>query len=110
MVQLIGATGNAPEMTQLSDGTYRTKSRLYQGLPGGGRQVFHLVLWQGIAQSFHRQIGKGDQVLIQGVLRNRPIPVGEKIAVRTEVHVTQFLRLRRGVGKESVVQAKDRTV
>ncbi|MTB53777.1 single-stranded DNA-binding protein [Lewinella sp. W8] len=108
MVQLIGVTGNTPEIFQLSDGTYRTKVRLYQGTAGGQRQMFHLVAWGAIAKSLHRTVGQGDQVLVQGVLRNRTIPLGEGVMVRTEIHLTQFLQLRRGAGKSPSLVAKIR--
>lgn len=98
MVQLIGVTGNAPEIFQLTDGTYRARVRLYQGTPGGERQVFHLVAWGGVAKSIHRLVDQGDQLLVQGVLRNRVIPTGEHSTIRTEIHLTQFLQLRRGAG------------
>lgn len=91
-VQLVGRCGHEPELKVLTDGTHHLQLRLYQDSRAEGYppNSFRIKAWKGVARAMHRQIGRGDRLLVQGKLVNRSWEQLGQTVSRTEIHVSYF--------------------
>ena len=99
-IQLIGRAGHDPECCTLSDGTRRTRLRLYQNrgneAPTSEPLVHTLVAWDRIADQLYAGVGRGDRLFVQGTLTYRKFTCNGQTQVRSEIQVRQFAVLQRG--------------
>ena len=100
--QLLGRLGDRPSLTMLTDGALVARCRIYVADAAGPMEgeentssTFRLVAWGALADAFHRDLRRGDRILIRGRLRNHSFRHDGQVHLRTEVHVDHYSRLAR---------------
>jgi single-strand DNA-binding protein len=103
-VQLIGNTGQAPEIIALSNGKKLAKfslatNEVYKNAQGEKVENVHwhnIVAWNGQAEIIEKYVNKGQEIAVEGklVTQSYETKEGDK-RVKTEIHISDILLLGR---------------